>query len=120
MLSHAPPKLWFQGAQSTKLSLSVVVAATLLSHIMSAPQADGCYPRVDGRLLQSGKFSGMIVSLVGRFVPSGQDVGFRCADNVQIRLSIEHTEYPTIDMQDGPVVEVVGQVMDGGEVAVSR
>jgi len=82
-----------------------------------AQQEDGCFPRLNGALIQSGKFDSAIVSVVGKFIPSKATDGtlsFRCADNVEIVINPEQMmESPQLDFHDGPVVEVVGQVSNG-------
>lgn len=82
-----------------------------------AQQEDGCFPRLNGALIQSGKFDSAIVSVVGKFIPSKATDGtfsFRCADNVEIVINPESmTETPQLDFHDGPVVEVVGQASNG-------
>jgi hypothetical protein len=96
-----------------------------------AAQPDGAYPRLNAAMVNSGRFTGMIVSLMGRFVtgssPSSADgtVAFQCADQGVLQLSVEHAELPIMDnlmttaTDDRPVFEVVGQVVDSNLVAVS-
>jgi hypothetical protein len=90
---------------------------------MATPQANGYYPRLNAAMIASGKYNGSIVSLMGRFVSGGgggggSNVSFQCSDGGTLSLSVEHAEIPNMDVQDGPVVEVVGQVMKENEVAV--
>jgi uncharacterized protein YdeI (BOF family) len=88
---------------------------------MASPQANGYYPRLNAAMVSSGKFNGNIVSLMGRFVSGatdGQHVSFQCSDGGTLSLSVEHADFPNMDVMDGPVVEVVGQVMKENEVAV--
>jgi uncharacterized protein YdeI (BOF family) len=88
---------------------------------MASPQANGYYPRLNAAMVSSGKFNGNIVSLMGRFVSGATDgnhVSFQCSDGGTLSLSVEHADFPNMDVMDGPVVEVVGQVMKENEVAV--
>lgn len=88
---------------------------------MAAPQADGYYPRLNAAMVQSGSYNSQIVSLMGRFTSgAGADntVGFSCCDGGTLTLSVEHADFPNMDVADGPVVEVVGQVMEDSVVAV--
>jgi uncharacterized protein YdeI (BOF family) len=88
---------------------------------MATPQANGYYPRLNAAMVSSGKYNGSIVSLMGRFVSGGADgshVSFQCSDGGTLSLSVEHADFPNMDVTDGPVVEVVGQVMKENEVAV--
>jgi uncharacterized protein YdeI (BOF family) len=88
---------------------------------MASPQANGYYPRLNAAMVASGKFNGNIVSLMGRFVSGATDgnhVSFQCSDGGTLSLSVEHADFPNMDVMDGPVVEVVGQVMKENEVAV--
>lgn len=88
---------------------------------MASPQANGYYPRLNAAMVSSGKYSGNIVSLMGRFVSGATDgnhVSFKCSDGGILSLSVEHADFPNMDVMDGPVVEVVGQVVKENEVAV--
>ncbi|EEC47783.1 predicted protein [Phaeodactylum tricornutum CCAP 1055/1] len=81
-----------------------------------AEQPQGSYPRINGKMLQSGVYNDQLVSLMGRFVSMPNPdatVSFQCADQVVVTLSTEHAEVPPLDMIDGPVVEIVGQVATG-------
>jgi hypothetical protein len=85
-------------------------------------QADGYYPRVNASMISSGRFNNQIVSLMGRFVSGAQQDGtmsFSCSDAGTITLTGEHADFPDMDVANGPVVEVVGQVMPESTVAVS-
>jgi hypothetical protein len=88
---------------------------------MATPQANGYYPRLNAAMIATGNYNGSIVSLMGRFVSGAGGnggVSFQCSDGGTLSLSVEHAEIPNMDVQDGPVVEVVGQVMKENEVAV--
>ena len=83
-------------------------------------QPDGSYPRLNAALLRSGKYSEMIVSLVGRVKGSnGTQVSFECADGEIVQVSTEHGEIPP-GLPADAVVEIVGQVLSPNDVAVSQ
>jgi len=79
-------------------------------------QPDGSYPRLNGALLASGKYSGMIVSLVGKFGAAVPEQ-FVCCDNATIQLDMQQAEIAHIPQ--GTVVEIVGQVQSPNQVVVS-
>jgi hypothetical protein len=88
-----------------------------------AEQPQGSYPRINGKMLQSGVYNDQLVSLMGRFVSMPNPdatVSFQCADQVVVTLSTEHAEVPPLDMIDGPVVEIVGQVATGQDPLMVR
>lgn len=84
---------------------------------MAEPQADGAYPRLNAGMLASGKYTNMIVSLVGKFVTESS---FQCCDGVTVQLSRDHAELPAMDLSSGMVVEIVGQVSSPTLVAVRK
>ena len=77
-------------------------------------QKDGCYPRVNGTMLQSLQFDGMIVSLVGKLIGPGH---FQASDGTNVSLDTSQMEEiaPNPDM----VIEIIGQVADSTNVTVS-
>jgi hypothetical protein len=86
---------------------------------MASPQANGYYPRLNAAMVATGSYNENIVSLMGRFVSGGSaNVSFQCSDGGTLTLSVEHADIPNMDVADGPVVEIVGQVMNQNEVAV--
>jgi hypothetical protein len=86
----------------------------LLFTEMAAPQqADGSYPRLNATKVKTGKYNGMIVSLVGRFISMES---FQCSDGGTITLSNEHADIPAYD--SNVIVEIVGQVSSPELVAV--
>eukprot|EP00567_Pseudictyota_dubia_P005417 CAMPEP_0197437716 /NCGR_PEP_ID=MMETSP1175-20131217/4890_1 /TAXON_ID=1003142 /ORGANISM="Triceratium dubium, Strain CCMP147" /LENGTH=117 /DNA_ID=CAMNT_0042967303 /DNA_START=107 /DNA_END=460 /DNA_ORIENTATION=+ len=80
---------------------------------MSEQQADGFYPRLNAKMVQSGQFNGMIVSLAG-VVQScdGSFATIQCADGGTARLSVE----PDVSLPVGTPLEVVGAANDDGTV----
>ena len=76
---------------------------------MTTPQADGVYPRVNASLLS--KFPNMIVSVVGKYTGNGT---LQCADGT-VQLNLEQAV--EVPMED-TVLEVIGQAMENGVVAV--
>ena len=82
---------------------------------MAAQQADGYYPRLNGALLASGNFGGMIVSVVGTVEAcDGQYATVKCCDGGQARLQVD----PSFAHPPGTVLELIGVVTEGNEVQV--
>ncbi|VEU42848.1 unnamed protein product [Pseudo-nitzschia multistriata] len=75
-------------------------------------QIDGAFARVNGGMLQSGRFENQIVSLVGQVVAHDT---IRTADGSSVRLVTEHLADDTEDGSGGlivdpnTVVEIMGQ-----------
>jgi hypothetical protein len=84
---------------------------------MAEPQADGAYPRLNAAMVGSGKYNGMIVSLVGKFL---SPVQFQCCDGGTVELSGDHADLSEMDFNSGMVVEIVGQVSSPTLVAVRK
>jgi hypothetical protein len=80
-----------------------------------ADQDQGCYPRVNGEMLQSGAFCNKIISLVGTVVSfDGTILRIKAADgNVVMCAADEVTATP------GTVIEAIGAVSEDGSMAVS-
>lgn len=80
-----------------------------------AEQEQGCYPRVNGEMLQSGAFCNKIISLVGTVVSfDGTILRVKAADgNVVMCAADEVTATP------GTVIEAIGAVSEDGSMAVS-
>lgn len=78
-------------------------------------QKDGCYPRVNGGMIQTNQYNGMIVSVVGKLINHNT---LQTADGTNITLSTEN-------IIDGLVVnpdlciELIGSVADATSVTVS-
>lgn len=78
-------------------------------------QKDGSYPRVNGGMIQTQQYTGMIVSVVGKMI--GQDT-LETADGTKIALSCEYLQDPLVVSPDMPV-EIIGNVVDATSVTVS-
>jgi hypothetical protein len=77
-------------------------------------QKDGCYPRLNGSMIQSQQYNGMIISLVGKVMDTST---FQAADGTNLTLNTEYVQdglVPNPDM----CVEIVGQVQDATTVSV--
>jgi hypothetical protein len=89
---------------------------------MSGGQADGSYPRLNGDLLATGRYTNMIVSMVGRFVShfnhATMSAMFECCDQKRITMTFEGNEAPDVSFMNGPPVEVVGMVQTEDKVTV--
>ena len=81
------------------------------------PQVDGAYPRLNAEMVGSGKYTNMIVSLVGKFL---NESSFQCCDGGTVQLSRDHADLPAMDLSNGMVVEIVGQVSSPSLVAVRK
>lgn len=75
-------------------------------------QKDGSYPRVNGGMIQTQQYTGMIVSVVGKMI--GQDT-LETADGTKIALSCEYLQDPLVVNPDMPV-EIIGNVVDATSV----
>ena len=80
-----------------------------------AEQDDGCYPRVNGGMIQTNQYNGAIVSVVGKVTSPST---LQTADGINITLQ-------TDDLPDGLLVnpdlciEIIGSVIDATMVTVS-
>ena len=91
------------------------------------PQPDGFFARVNGGMIQSGKFADSIVSLVGQIVSHDT---IRTADGSNVRVNTEHLTVPDGDETDGAgaglivdpnvCVEIMGQVHGPTEIMVRK
>ena len=78
-------------------------------------QADGYYPRLNGALLASGNFGGMIVSVVGTVEAcDGQYATVKCCDGGQARFQVD----PSFAHPPGTLLELIGVATEGNEVQV--
>jgi hypothetical protein len=111
---------------STLLATAIVVLLALLSKTMAGePQADGYYPRLNAAMIATGSYDGRIVSVVGRFHPTGGGGGgaaIETADGGKIYLNMEHAELSeellAAASAKAVYVEAVGQVETQQQVAV--
>lgn len=73
-------------------------------------QADGYYPRLNGALLASGNFGGMIVSVVGTVEAcDGQYATVKCCDGGQARFQVD----PSFAHPPGTLLELIGVATEG-------
>jgi hypothetical protein len=83
-------------------------------------QPQGSYPRLNAKLLASGRYTNSIVSMVGHFQtgvnPDGT-VPFQASDGGIVAISTECVEMPLIG-PDSPPYEIIGQAMSPGNVTV--
>ena len=80
-------------------------------------QEDGYYPRINHSLFSSGKFNGMIVSLVGTVQScDGSAAMFKCADGGVVRVMVE----PDFSTPPGGTIEIIGHAGEDGTVQVCR
>ena len=90
---------------------------------MAQQQEDGYYPRLNAAMLNTGNFTGTIISLVGSIAPNSAPdnnnmIRFNCADggNAQVQVDPDfgsagqHTAY----------VEIVGLVNEDGSNSVQH
>lgn len=77
-------------------------------------QEDGCYPRINGAMLQTGKYNGMIVSAVGKVVGSNT---LLAADGTSITMDTEQAAEPIMVNPD-MCVEIIGSVEDQTTITV--
>lgn len=83
-------------------------------------QADGYYPRITASMAQSGTYSGMIVSVVGKV--QGQDlanqtINFQCSDGGVITMDTSQMELD-LDSMQSPIMEAIGQLGENNEFVV--
>jgi hypothetical protein len=78
-------------------------------------QEDGCYPRVNGGMIQSNQYNGTIVSVVGKVIGPAT---LQTADGTNISLQ---TEFVADGLLVNPdlCIEIIGQVNDATMVTVS-
>jgi hypothetical protein len=100
-------------------------SSALISNRMAAAQDAGCYPRVNGKMLQSGQYNGLIVSLVGRYESlnmNGSNLPFKAADDTLVNINVKEVEPELLPVSTGPtspVMEIVGLVESSTQVLVS-
>lgn len=83
---------------------------------MADGQQDGCFPRVNGGMIQSGAYVQYIVSIVGKIVMPDTLVA---SDGTMVKLSAEYYPDGALPVNPDMVVEVMGQVADETRVTVS-
>jgi hypothetical protein len=83
-------------------------------------QPDGAFARVNGGMLQSGKFSNQIVSLVGNI--TAHDT-IRTADGSEVRIASEHlteSESGALIVDPNNTIEIMGQASGPTDLTVRR
>lgn len=80
-----------------------------------AEQREGCYPRVNGEMVQSQQYNGAIVSIVGKLVSVDT---LQASDGTNVAVDTSQIEGGLINNPD-MVVEVIGQVADATNITVS-
>lgn len=73
-----------------------------------AEQEDGAYPRINGALLQSQQFDGMIVSAVGRVVGPNT---LQASDGTNITLDTDNIAEALV-VDPNMCVEIIGSAQD--------
>jgi hypothetical protein len=105
---------------------------------MAEPPGPGCYPRVNGSMIQSDHYKNKIVSVVGYCNPSslaannhgssGRTIPFTTSDDVMIQLNVEQVEAEMIPQNvssgsttNGSVrMEIIGSVESSNQVMVRK
>jgi hypothetical protein len=80
-----------------------------------AEQREGCYPRVNGEMVQSQKYNGAIVSILGKLVTVDT---LQASDGTSVSVDTSQIEGGLVNNPD-MVVEMIGQVADATNVTVS-
>jgi hypothetical protein len=82
-----------------------------------AEQPDGSYPRLNGTLLQGGKYAGTIVSLVGKVeMYDGHNIDLKTGDGVIAKIMCE----PDSEVVQGSIYEFIGHNNEDGTLQVSN
>jgi hypothetical protein len=77
-------------------------------------QEDGAYPRINGGMLQSQQFNGMIVSAVGKVVGPNT---LQAADGTNITLDTDNVAEALVVNPD-KCVEIIGSAQDATTLMV--
>jgi hypothetical protein len=80
-----------------------------------ADQGPGCYPRVNGGMIQTQRFAGMIVSVMGKLISPNT---LQTADGTSIALDTEQIADGLVVNPD-MCIEIIGSVVDATSVMVS-
>ena len=81
-----------------------------------AEQREGCYPRVNGQLIQSQQYNGAIISIVGKLVSADT---LQASDGTAVTVDTTQIEGDLINNPD-MAVEIIGQVADATHITVRR
>ena len=77
-------------------------------------QPDGYYPRLNSKMIKSGSYQGMIVSVVGSLTPNSTPNGknlieLKCVDGGIVNLMVEPDFGAAINFD--PFIEVIGMMV---------
>jgi hypothetical protein len=86
-----------------------------LSTTMAA-QKDGCYPRLNGAMIQSQQYNGMVASVVGKLINS---TTLQAADGTNLTLGTDYLQDGLVNNPD-MCVEIIGQVVDATSMTVRK
>jgi hypothetical protein len=78
--------------------------------------AEGCFPRINGGMLQTRAYNGMIVSLVGKVIAGDT---MQTADGTNVHVATDQLAEGTLMVNPDLVVELMALVMDETSVTVS-
>ena len=78
-------------------------------------QADGCFPRVNGEMIQSRAYNQMIVSLVGKVIANSQILS---ADGTIVNVITDQIPDGALIVNPDMVIELMGQVVDETTIMV--
>lgn len=81
-----------------------------------AEQKEGCYPRLNGSMLQAQNYDGMIVSVVGKLI---NNTTLQAADGTNLTVATEHIQDGLVHNPD-MCVEIIGQVVDATSLTVRK
>ena len=77
-------------------------------------QEQGCYPRLNGEMLQSAAFGNQIVSLVGTVVSfDGSNLRIKAADGIVVTCSADE-----MAAAPGTIIEAIGAAGEDGSLQV--
>jgi hypothetical protein len=81
-----------------------------------AAQPEGCYPRLNGAMIQSQQYNGMIASVVGKLINS---TTLQAADGTNLTLGTDYLQDGLVNNPD-MCVEIIGQVVDATSMTVRK
>ena len=84
---------------------------------MSGGLPDGCFPRLNSEMVNSGKYDQMIASVVGRSVTfdGASALDFECADGGKVRVTVDPSTFTFVP---GKAMEIMGAVQEDCTVQV--
>mmetsp|Transcript_5388 Transcript_5388/g.8505 ORF Transcript_5388/g.8505 Transcript_5388/m.8505 type:complete len:129 (+) Transcript_5388:93-479(+) len=72
-------------------------------------QPDGCFPRINGGMIQTQAYHGMIVSLVGKVIAPDT---IQAADGTNVHVMTDQLAEGSLMVNPDLVVEIMGMVID--------